>query len=105
MMWKISACGGAWCCTTVLPNYGEPRSSLYFALVAFEDVVEIGGDRKRFALGRQVRGGHVDEQLVPGGVVELRLDRRGVDPGIPVEALDDAVGLHLGTGRERDEFL
>ena len=50
------------------------RRLLNFALVAFQDVVEIGGDREGFAFGREILGGHIDKELAPARLVELRLD-------------------------------
>src|SRR5918996_4359704 len=80
------------------------RSVLDVALVGLEDVVEIGANRERLALARKLLGRDVGEQLVPGRLVDRRLDVLGIDAGIPVEGLDDALGLDLGAGRERDEI-
>src|ERR671921_85301 len=61
-------------------------------------------DGERLAvLGERVRR-DVGEELVPGGLVELAFQVLGVDARIPVEALDDALRLHLRTGGERDEL-
>src|SRR5687768_1812714 len=70
----------------------RPRTGLVqnFLLVALEDVVEVLLDREDLALGGELLRRHVDEELVPGLVVELRLDVLGVDPRIPVELLHDA---------------
>src|SRR5262249_54099407 len=72
------------------------RRLLNFALVAFQDVVEIGGDREGFAFGSEILRRHVDKELVPALLVKLGPDRRCVDPRVPVEAPNDPVGLDLG---------
>src|SRR5690242_2290943 len=64
-----------------------PRRSLNLLLVGLEDVVEVGGDREGLALLGEVLGRDVDEEPLPGLVVELGLDRVGIDAGIPIEAL------------------
>src|SRR6478752_83702 len=74
-------------------------------LVTLENVVEIGRDRKGLSVFGEVGRRDVGEQLVPGRLVELAFEVLGVDARIPVELLDDAVGLDLGAGSERDEFL
>src|SRR6516164_11370777 len=78
---------------------------LHFALVALQDVVEVRGDREGLAFNREVLGCDVDKELAPARLVELRPDCGRVDARVPVEALDDAVGLNLGAGRQRDEVL
>src|SRR6266568_5402132 len=74
-------------------------------LVGFEDVVEVGRDWERLTLARKLLRRDVGEELLPRRLVELALKVLGVDARIPVEALDDTFGLHLGAGRHRDEFF
>src|SRR4029079_2567097 len=76
-----------------------------YALVAFDDVGEVIGQRERPAVFREVRRRDVGEELAPGRGRELRLHVLRVDPRVPVELLDDAVGLHLRAFREVDELL
>src|SRR5260370_17134672 len=80
-------------------------ASIHLLVVRLLDVVEIGGDREALALARELVGGDVDEELVPPRLVEIGLDRVGVDAGIPIELLDDAVGLDLRAGLALNVFL
>src|SRR5881409_3862602 len=73
-----------------------PVSSLFqhHSLVTLDDVGEVFGHRKRPAVGRKVGGRDVGEELVPVRRRKLGLHVFRVDAWIPVELLDDAVGLH-----------
>src|SRR3954453_9545406 len=91
------------------PTTSDLPTTSRSATAAVERLGELmGGEGRqgeRLALVAQVLRRHVREQPAPGLRVELGLDVLRVDAGVPVEPLDDVVGLDLGAGGELDELL
>src|SRR3546814_2745314 len=82
----------------------EGEELLDVLLVAGEDGVEVVDQREALAVGGEILRRDLGEQLVPGLLGDVTLQVLRIDAGVPVEALDDALGLHGRAGRQLDEL-